>query len=53
MENMYNESPFSITLKVSAKNEVYGEFTVRAATYEELVARFNSAKTLLVQNMGV
>lgn len=53
MEETYKQESlnFSVTVKINAKREAYGEFTVRANDADTLKARHNEAKQLLLSNM--
>jgi len=53
MEHTYTQegSYFSFTLKLNAKGESSGEYTVRANTLDELVERNNAMKDLLRRSL--
>lgn len=42
---------YSITVKMNAKREVYGEYTVRADTFEELETELGKVSALFVNSV--
>ena len=42
---------YDITIKIDAKRQVYGEFTVKAHTFEELQKRLAETKALLLKQL--
>ena len=44
---------FTLTIKMNAKREVYGEYTVKADTFEELEERSARAQALFGRRIGL
>lgn len=53
MENSFKrEGPYySMTVKINAKGESSGEYSVKADTYEELTARNDETRALLLRTI--
>jgi len=45
------QAKYSINIKVSAKQEVYGEYTVKADTFEELETELEKVGALFIQHV--
>lgn len=53
MDNEYTvDGPYySLTLKLNAKGESSGEYTVKSHTYDDLVKKNEEAKALLLKSL--
>jgi len=50
--NKLNPDRYSINIKVSAKRELYGEYTVKADTYEELEEQLERVGALFLRQIS-